>query len=236
MHDIPESWGAAVNIQSMVFGNMGDTSANGVAFTRYPSTGGNTLYGEFLINAQGEDVVAGIRTPQALTKASREAMGDKAASMEEAMPEVFGQFVAAVTKLEAHYRDMQDVEFTVEQGRLHLLQTRNGTRTAKVSLKVAVDMAHAGTISHSEAILRVDPSSLDQLLHPTIDPVAVRNVIASGLPASPGEAIGKIVFNSDEAERLCQAGESVILVREETSPEDIHGMHAARGVVTARGV
>jgi pyruvate,orthophosphate dikinase len=235
MHDIPESWGTAVNIQSMVFGNMGQTSATGVAFTRDPSTGDNTLYGEFLINAQGEDVVAGIRTPQALTRAGREAMGEKAPSMEEAMPEVFGQFVAAVGKLEAHYRDMQDVEFTVEQGTLYLLQTRSGKRTAKAALKIAVDMAQAGAITQDEAILRVDPSSLDQLLHPTIDPSATRDVIASGLPASPGAATGKIVFDSDEAERLGQAGESVILVREETSPEDIHGMHAARGVVTARG-
>jgi pyruvate, orthophosphate dikinase len=235
MHDIPESWGTAVNIQSMVFGNMGQTSATGVAFTRDPSTGDNALYGEFLINAQGEDVVAGIRTPQALTRAGREAMGETAPSMEEAMPEVFGQFVAAVDKLEAHYRDMQDVEFTVEQGTLYLLQTRSGKRTAKAALKIAVDMAQAGTITQNEAILRVDPASLDQLLHPTIDPSATRDVIASGLPASPGAATGKIVFDSDEAERLGQAGESVILVREETSPEDIHGMHAARGVVTARG-
>ena len=235
MHDIPESWGTAVNIQSMVFGNMGETSATGVAFTRDPSTGENALYGEFLINAQGEDVVAGIRTPQALTKAGRDKMGDVNPSMEEAMPDSFKEFVAAVDKLEAHYRDMQDVEFTVEQGRLYLLQTRNGKRTAKASLKMAVDMAEAGTISREEAILRVDPASLDQLLHPTIDPNAARDVIAAGLPASPGAATGKIVFDADEAERLGQAGESVILVREETSPEDIHGMHAARGVVTARG-
>ena len=235
MHDIPESWGTALNIQSMVFGNMGQTSATGVAFTRDPSTGENALYGEFLINAQGEDVVAGIRTPQALTKAGREKMGDKNPSMEEAMPGPFGEFVAAVDKLEAHYRDMQDVEFTVEQGRLYLLQTRNGKRTAKASLKMAVDMAQAGVISRDEAILRVDPASLDQLLHPTIDPGASRDVIGAGLPASPGAATGKIVFDADEAERLGQAGESVILVREETSPEDIHGMHAARGVVTARG-
>ncbi len=235
MHDIPESWGTAVNIQSMVFGNMGETSATGVAFTRDPSTGENALYGEFLINAQGEDVVAGIRTPQALTRAGREAMGDNSPSMEEAMPGPFGEFVAAVGKLETHYRDMQDVEFTVEQGRLYLLQTRNGKRTAKAALKVAVDMADAGIISREEAILRVEPSSLDQLLHPTIDPAAARDVIAAGLPASPGAATGKIVFDADEAERLGQAGESVILVREETSPEDIHGMHAARGVVTARG-
>ena len=235
MHDIPESWGTAVNIQSMVFGNMGESSATGVAFTRDPSTGDNALYGEFLINAQGEDVVAGIRTPQALTRAGREAMGDKKPSMEEAMPDSFKEFVAAIGKLESHYRDMQDVEFTIEQGRLYLLQTRAGKRTAKAALKMAVDMAQSGLIGREEAVLRVDPASLDQLLHPTIDPSAARDLIASGLPASPGAATGKIVFDADEAERLGQAGVSVILVREETSPEDIHGMHAARGVVTARG-
>ena len=235
MHDIPEAWGTAVNIQSMVFGNMGDTSATGVAFTRNPSTGEARLYGEFLINAQGEDVVAGIRTPQSLTKIAREEMGETSPSMEEAMPEVFGQFKAVVEKLEAHYRDMQDVEFTVEQGRLWMLQTRNGKRTAKAALKIAVDMAAEGVITEKEAVMRVEPSSLDQLLHPTIDPNAERDIIAQGLPASPGAATGKIVFDSDEAERLGSAGESVILVRDETSPEDIHGMHAARGVVTARG-
>ncbi len=235
MHDIPASWGTAVNIQSMVFGNMGDTSATGVAFTRNPSTGEKRLYGEFLINAQGEDVVAGIRTPQSLTKASREEMGDKSPSMEEAMPAVFAEFRETVGKLEAHYRDMQDIEFTVEQGRLWMLQTRNAKRTAKAALKVAVDMASEGVISEQEAISRIDPSSLDQLLHPTIDPAAERDVIAQGLPASPGAATGKIVFDSEEAERLGAAGEAVILVREETSPEDIHGMHAARGIVTCRG-
>jgi pyruvate,orthophosphate dikinase len=235
MHDIPESWGTAVNVQSMVFGNMGDTSATGVAFTRNPSTGDSRLYGEFLINAQGEDVVAGIRTPQSLTKASREEMGDVSPSMEEAMPVVFAEFKAVVEKLERHYRDMQDIEFTVERGRLWMLQTRNGKRTAKAALKIAVDMAAEGVISKAEAIGRVEPASLDQLLHPTIDPTAERDVIGAGLPASPGAATGKIVFNSDEAERLGAAGEAVILVRDETSPEDIHGMHAARGVVTARG-
>ncbi|MBA4001281.1 pyruvate, phosphate dikinase [Brevundimonas sp.] len=235
MHDIPESWGTAVNIQSMVFGNMGQTSATGVAFTRNPSTGEAKLYGEFLINAQGEDVVAGIRTPQSLTKAGREEMGESAPSMEEAMPEVFGQFVDVVGKLESHYRDMQDIEFTVEQGRLYMLQTRNGKRTAKAALKIAVDLAAEGVIGQEEAIQRVDPSALDQLLHPTLDPKAHRNVIAAGLPASPGAATGKVVFDSDEAERLGQLGDAVILVREETSPEDIHGMHAARGIVTARG-
>lgn len=236
MHDIPESWGTAVNIQSMVFGNMGDSSATGVAFTRNPSTGENRLYGEFLINAQGEDVVAGIRTPQALTKIAREEMGDRQPSMEEALPEVFVQFKAVVEKLEKHYRDMQDIEFTVEQGRLYMLQTRNGKRTAKAALKVAVDLASEGLITKEEAVMRVEPQSLDQLLHPTIDPASPREVIAVGLPASPGAATGKVVFTADEAERLGGAtGEAVILVREETSPEDIRGMDAARGVVTARG-
>ncbi len=235
MHDIPESWGTAVNVQSMVFGNMGETSATGVAFTRNPSTGEARLYGEFLINAQGEDVVAGIRTPQSLTKAGREEMGETAPSMEEAMPVVFGEFVDVIGRLESHYRDMQDIEFTVEQGRLWMLQTRNGKRTAKSALKIAVDLAAEGVISEEEAIARVEPSALDQLLHPTLDPKASRTVVASGLPASPGAATGRIVFDADEAERLSQLGDAVILVREETSPEDIHGMHAARGIVTARG-
>ena len=235
MHDIPESWGTAVNVQSMVFGNMGETSATGVAFTRNPSTGEARLYGEFLINAQGEDVVAGIRTPQALTRAAREEMGDSAPSMEEAMPVVFAEFKSVVERLERHYRDMQDIEFTVERGTLYMLQTRNGKRTAKAALKVAVDMAAEGLITEAEAVGRVEPSSLDQLLHPTIDPKAERIVIAAGLPASPGAATGKIVFSADEAERMGNLGESVILIRDETSPEDIHGMHAARGVVTARG-
>jgi pyruvate,orthophosphate dikinase len=235
MHDIPESWGTAVNIQSMVFGNMGDGSATGVAFTRNPSTGDNRLYGEFLINAQGEDVVAGIRTPQPLTKVAREEMGDKNPSMEEALPEVFAQFKDVVGKLEKHYRDMQDIEFTVEQGRLYMLQTRNGKRTAKAALKVAVDLANEGLIDKSEAVMRVEPASLDQLLHPTIDPSSPRDVVATGLPASPGAATGKVVFTAEEAEKLGGAGEAVILVREETSPEDIRGMDAARGIVTARG-
>jgi pyruvate,orthophosphate dikinase len=235
MHDIPESWGTAVNIQSMVFGNMGDGSATGVAFTRNPSTGDNRLYGEFLINAQGEDVVAGIRTPQPLTKVAREEMGDANPSMEEALPEVFAQFKEVVGRLERHYRDMQDIEFTVEQGRLYMLQTRNGKRTAKAALKVAVDLASEGLITKEEAVMRVDPASLDQLLHPTIDPASPRDVIATGLPASPGAATGKVVFTAEEAEKLGSAGEAVILVREETSPEDIRGMDAARGIVTARG-
>jgi pyruvate, orthophosphate dikinase len=235
MHDIPESWGTAVNVQSMVFGNMGESSATGVAFTRNPSTGENRLYGEFLINAQGEDVVAGIRTPQSLTRAAREEMGDDAASLEEAMPAVFAQFTEVVGKLERHYRDVQDIEFTVEQGRLYMLQTRSGKRTARAALKIAVDLAGEGLISREEAIGRVEPESLDQLLHPAIDPQAPRDVIAAGLPASPGAAVGKLVFDAGEAERLGTAGEAVVLVREETSPEDIHGMHAAKGIVTARG-
>ncbi len=235
MHDIPESWGTAVNIQSMVFGNMGETSATGVAFTRNPSTGENRLYGEYLINAQGEDVVAGIRTPQALTKIAREEMGEKNPSMEEALPEVFIQFKAVVERLETHYRDMQDIEFTVERGRLYMLQTRNGKRTAKAALKVAVDLASEGLITREEAVMRVEPASLDQLLHPTIDPTSARDVIATGLPASPGAATGKIVFTAAEAEAHGGSMGAVILVREETSPEDIRGMDAARGIVTARG-
>ena len=219
----------------MVFGNMGETSATGVAFTRNPSTGEAKLYGEFLINAQGEDVVAGIRTPQALTRAAREEMEETAPSMEEAMPQVFAQFTEVVGKLESRYRDMQDIEFTVERGQLYMLQTRNGKRTAKAALKVAVDLVAEGVISEDEAVQRVEPSSLDQLLHPTIDPAAARDVVAQGLPASPGAAVGEIVFDADEAERLAELGRPVILVREETSPEDIHGMHAARGVITCRG-
>jgi pyruvate,orthophosphate dikinase len=235
MHDIPESWGTAVNIQSMVFGNMGETSATGVAFTRNPSTGENRLYGEFLINAQGEDVVAGIRTPQSLTKAAREEMGEKSLSMEEALPEVFNQFKSVVGTLETHYRDMQDIEFTVEQGRLYMLQTRNGKRTAKASLKIAVDLASQGVITEEEAVMRIEAGALDQLLHPTIDPSSPRTVIATGLPASPGAATGQVVFDADEAERVAATGQPVILVREETSPEDIHGMHAAKAILTARG-
>jgi pyruvate,orthophosphate dikinase len=235
MHDIPESWGTAVNVQSMVFGNMGDTSATGVAFTRNPSTGENKLYGEFLINAQGEDVVAGIRTPQPITKAAREEMGDKNPSMEEAMPVVFAEFNDVVRRLERHYRDMQDIEFTVERGRLYMLQTRNGKRTARAALKIAVDLAAEGLITQDEAVMRVEPASLDQLLHPAIDPAAERDLYAAGLPASPGAATGKIVFTAEEAVRMDAAGEAVILVRDETSPEDIRGMDAARGVVTARG-
>jgi pyruvate,orthophosphate dikinase len=234
MHDIPEGWGTAVNVQAMVFGNLGETSATGVAFTRNPSTGEPALYGEFLLNAQGEDVVAGIRTPQALTRAARLEMGDTSPSMEEAMPDVFGEFCEAVASLERHYRDMQDIEFTIERGRLFLLQTRAGKRTAKAALRIAVDLAAEGVISRDEAIMRVEPAALDQLLHPTIDPGAQRDVIATGLPASPGAATGRIVFTAEAAVREGALG-PVILVRDETSPEDIRGMHAARGVVTARG-
>ena len=235
LQDIPASWGTAVNVQAMVFGNMGQTSATGVAFTRDPSTGENAYYGEYLINAQGEDVVAGIRTPQTLTKKSRLEMGESEPSMEEAMPEVYGELADVFARLEAHYRDMQDIEFTVEREKLWMLQTRSGKRTAKAALKIAVDMANAGMISTDEAVLRVEPMSLDQLLHPTLDPDAPRDLVATGLPASPGAAIGEVVFSSDEAEGLSKAGHKVILVRTETSPEDIHGMHAAQAIVTARG-
>lgn len=235
LHDIPESWGTAVNIQSMVFGNMGDTSATGVAFTRNPSTGEKRLYGEFLINAQGEDVVAGIRTPQDITEHARKESGSDKASMEVAMPDAFKELTRIYTQLEKHYRDMQDMEFTVEQGKLWMLQTRNGKRTAKAALRIAVDLANEGLITKKDAITRIDPASLDQLLHPTIDPVAKRDVIATGLPASPGAAAGEIVFSSDEAAKLQADGRKVILVRVETSPEDIHGMHAAEGILTTRG-
>ncbi len=235
LNGIPNDWGTAVNVQAMVFGNMGDTSATGVAFTRDPATGENVYYGEFLINAQGEDVVAGIRTPQYLTKAARERANAKPLSMEEAMPEVYGQLADVFRILETHYRDMQDIEFTVERGKLWMLQTRSGKRTAKAALKIAVDMANEGLITQDEAILRVEPSALDQLLHPTLDPNAKRDVLTKGLPASPGAASGKIVFDADTAEKAAADGQSVILVRVETSPEDIHGMHAAKGILTARG-
>ncbi len=235
LNDIPGDWGTAVNVQAMVFGNMGDTSATGVAFTRDPSTGQNAYYGEFLINAQGEDVVAGIRTPQYLTKAARETANAKPLSMEEAMPDAYAELAAVFDQLERHYRDMQDIEFTVQQGKLWMLQTRSGKRTAKAALKIAVDMAEEGLISREEAIARVDPQALDQLLHPTLDPKAARDVLTKGLPASPGAASGFAVFDSDTAERRSNAGDAVILIRTETSPEDIHGMHAARGILTARG-
>lgn len=235
LNDIPASWGTAVNIQAMVFGNMGDTSATGVAFTRDPAKGDRAYYGEFLINAQGEDVVAGIRTPQYLTTAAREAAGAKPLSMEEAMPVVFAELAKVFDLLETHYRDMQDIEFTVQQGKLWMLQTRSGKRTAKAALKIAVDMAEEGLITREEAVQRIDPAALDQLLHPTLDPKAPRDVLTKGLPASPGAASGQAVFDSDTAEKRAQAGDSVILIRTETSPEDIHGMHAARGILTARG-
>jgi len=235
LNDIPGGWGTAVNVQAMVFGNMGDTSATGVAFTRDPSKGDRAYYGEFLINAQGEDVVAGIRTPQYLTKTAREAAGAKPASMEEAMPETYTELARVFDLLETHYRDMQDIEFTVQQGKLWMLQTRSGKRTAKAALKIAVDMANEGLITREEAIARVDPAALDQLLHPTLDPKAPRDVLTKGLPASPGAASGIIVFDSDTAEKRAELGDAVILVRVETSPEDIHGMHAAKGILTARG-
>jgi pyruvate,orthophosphate dikinase len=235
LNDIPSEWGTAVNVQAMVFGNMGDTSATGVAFTRDPSKGDNAYYGEFLINAQGEDVVAGIRTPQYLTRTAREEANAKPLSMEEALPEVYTQLAGVFDTLEKHYRDMQDIEFTVQQGKLWMLQTRSGKRTAKAALKIAVDMANEGLITREEAILRVDPAALDQLLHPTLDPAATRDVLTKGLPASPGAASGKVVFDADTAEKRAAAGDAVILVRTETSPEDIHGMHAARGILTARG-
>ncbi|MDB5642764.1 MAG: pyruvate, phosphate dikinase, partial [Hyphomicrobiales bacterium] len=235
LNDIPASWGTAVNVQAMVFGNMGETSATGVAFTRNPSTGEHELYGEFLVNAQGEDVVAGIRTPQNITERARIGAHSDKPSMETVMPEVYHEFVRVTQLLEKHYRDMQDLEFTVERGKLWMLQTRGGKRTAKAALRIAVEMADEGLITQEEAITRVDPAALDQLLHPTIDPKAERKIIATGLPASPGAACGEIVFTSDEAEALKAAGKSVILVRVETSPEDIHGMHASSGILTTRG-
>ncbi|TIR29041.1 MAG: pyruvate, phosphate dikinase [Mesorhizobium sp.] len=235
LHDIPESWGTAVNVQAMVFGNMGETSATGVAFTRNPSTGEKMLYGEFLVNAQGEDVVAGIRTPQNITEAARIAAGSDKPSLQKLMPEAFQSFVTISDRLEKHYRDMQDLEFTVERGKLWMLQTRSGKRTAKAALKIAVDMARDKLISKEEAVARIDPASLDQLLHPTIDPKAARDVIGIGLPASPGAATGEIVFSSNDAEELKTQGRKAILVRIETSPEDIHGMHAAEGILTTRG-
>ena len=235
LNSIPAAWGTAVNVQAMVFGNMGETSATGVAFTRNPSTGEKNYYGEFLINAQGEDVVAGIRTPQALTKKARLEMGDDIPSMEESLPAVFLELSKTFERLENHYKDMQDIEFTVERGQLWILQTRSGKRTAKAAFKIAVDMAIAGQISSDDALLRIDPLSLDQLLHPTLDPNAKRDLLTMGLPASPGAAIGEVVFDSDEAEELKKAGKKVILVRTETSPEDIHGMHAAEAIITSRG-
>jgi pyruvate,orthophosphate dikinase len=235
LNNIPAEWGTAVNLQAMVFGNMGDDCATGVAFTRDPSTGEKAFYGEYLVNAQGEDVVAGIRTPQNLTLRGKQANNSKLPAMEEVMPDVFKQLDEVRTRLETHYKDMQDIEFTVQRGTLYMLQTRTGKRTAPAALKIAVDMVGEGLITEAEAVQRLDPNSLDQLLHPTLDPKAERRVIARGLPASPGAASGKIVFTADKAEVQANEGERVILCRTETSPEDIHGMHAAAGILTTRG-
>lgn len=235
LHDIPADWGTAVNVQAMVFGNMGDDCATGVAFTRNPSTGANEFYGEYLVNAQGEDVVAGIRTPQYLTRSAREAAGADLPSMEEVMPRVFADLVDVRGKLEAHFTDMQDLEFTVQQGKLWMLQTRTGKRTAAAALKIAVDMAEAGLIGKETAVRRIEPGALDQLLHPTLDPKAERRLIAHGLPASPGAASGRVVFSAEDAEVWAKKGEKVILVRIETSPEDIGGMHVSQGILTSRG-
>ena len=235
LNDIPQSWGTAVNVQAMVFGNMGETSATGVAFTRDPSTGERRFYGEFLVNAQGEDVVAGIRTPASISKDRRLQLRSDEPSLEEAMPEIYTRLTELAGRLETHYRDMQDIEFTVERGALFVLQTRSGKRTAQAAMKMAVEMCREGLISRDEAVLRLDPSQLDQLLHPAIAEDAVRDVFVKGLPASPGAAVGQIVFDSAEAVQLAQSGLPVILVRVETSPEDIRGMHAARAIVTARG-
>ena len=235
LNNIPVEWGTAVNVQSMVFGNMGETSATGVAFTRNPSTGAKELYGEYLINAQGEDVVAGIRTPQSITIQGKEQLGSILPSMQETMPEVFLELEKIYKKLEEHYRDMQDIEFTVQNKKLWMLQTRSGKRTAHAAVKIAVDMVNEKLINKNEALLRVDPASLDQLLHPTLDPKAQVKIIAKGLPASPGAASGIVVFSSQEAERRSENGDKVILVRVETSPEDIKGMHVSQGILTARG-
>jgi pyruvate,orthophosphate dikinase len=232
LHDIPAEWGTAVNVQTMVFGNMGNDCATGVCFTRDPSTGENVFYGEYLINAQGEDVVAGIRTPQPLSKAR--AKPDET-PLEEVMPGPYAELLRVRSALEQHYRDMQDLEFTIQQGKLYMLQTRNGKRTAAASLRIAVDMAREELIDQAEAVRRVNPAALDQLLHPTLDPKAPRILLAKGLPASPGAASGAVVFSADEAESRAQKGEAIILVRVETSPEDIHGMHAAQGILTTRG-
>ena len=235
LNDIPAEWGTAVNVQAMVFGNRGEDCCTGVAFTRNPATGENAFYGEYLVNAQGEDVVAGIRTPQQITIKGKQANGSKLPAMEEALPDVFRQLNETRLTLEKHYRDMQDIEFTVQQGKLYMLQTRTGKRTAAAALKIAVDMVGEGLIDKKEAVKRVDPASLDQLLHPTLDPQAKKDIIAKGLPASPGAACGKLVFSADEAEKRAASGEKVIRCSVETSPEDIHGMHAAQGIVTSRG-
>ncbi|MGE4219861.1 MAG: pyruvate, phosphate dikinase [Alphaproteobacteria bacterium] len=235
LHTIPEDWGTAVNVQAMVFGNMGEDCATGVAFTRDPSTGENVFYGEYLVNAQGEDVVAGIRTPQHLTLHGKQKNNSRLPAMEEVMPEVFQQLLGVRQRLEAHYKDMQDIEFTVQKGKLYMLQTRTGKRTAAAALKIAVDMVQEGVIDEATAVRRIEPSALDQLLHPTLDPKAKKTVIARGLPASPGAASGAVVFSADVAQTRAEKGDKVILVRIETSPEDIHGMHAAQGILTTRG-
>ena len=235
INSIPEDWGTAVNVQAMVFGNMGEDCATGVAFTRNPSTGAKEFYGEYLVNAQGEDVVAGIRTPQQVTIAGKKANNSTLPAMEEVMPTVFKQLDEVRQQLEKHYKDMQDIEFTVQQGKLYMLQTRNGKRTAAAALKIAVDLCSEGLIDEATAVARIDPASLDQLLHPTLDPKAKKEVVARGLPASPGAASGLVVFTADEAEDRATKGHEVILVRVETSPEDIHGMHAAVGILTTRG-
>jgi pyruvate,orthophosphate dikinase len=235
LHDIPADWGTAVTVQAMVFGNMGDDCATGVAFTRNPSTGANEFYGEYLVNAQGEDVVAGIRTPQYLTRAAREAASATLPSMEEVMPAVYRDLVEVRNKLEAHFTDMQDLEFTVQRGKLWMLQTRTGKRTAAAAVKIAVEMARDGLISKEKAVQRIEPEALDQLLHPMLDPKAERTILAHGLPASPGAASGRVVFSADDAETWSKAGEKVILVRIETSPEDIGGMHVSQGILTSRG-
>ncbi len=235
LNEIPDHWGTAVNVQAMVFGNLDDNSATGVAFTRNPSNGEKKFYGEFLINAQGEDVVAGIRTPQNITEEARLNANSKDVSLEMLMPNIYDDLISLSNKLESHYLDMQDIEFTIQQGKLWILQTRSGKRTSYAAIKIAVDMHEEGIISKEIAITRVDPNSLDQLLHPTIDDTAKFDVVAKGLPASPGAACGKIVFNADEAEKASNDGEKVILTRIETSPEDIHGMHAAQGILTTRG-
>ncbi|MBW4055144.1 MAG: pyruvate, phosphate dikinase [Proteobacteria bacterium] len=231
LNNIPAEWGTAVNVQSMVYGNMGDDCATGVAFTRDPSTGENYFYGEYLVNAQGEDVVAGIRTPQPINRAKATTLPP----MEEVMPECYQQLASIRSILEKHYKDMQDIEFTIEKGKLFMLQTRNGKRTAPAAIKIAVDMVAEGLIDEKTAVKRVAPEQLDQLLHPSLDPKAVKNIIAKGLPASPGAVSGTVVFTADEAESEAKTGRKVILVRVETSPEDIHGMHAAQGILTARG-
>ena len=235
LNQIPSEWGTAVNVQSMVFGNMGNDCATGVVFTRNPSDGSKEIYGEYLINAQGEDVVAGTRTPQYITKKASKDPSLKEKSMEQSMPKIFSQLKKILKILEKHYRDMQDVEFTVETNKLWMLQTRSGKRTAKSAVKIAVDMVKEKLISKKEAILRIDPNSLDALLHPTLDEESEINVIGKGLPASPGAASGKVVFTSEDAERLNSMMQDTILVRIETSPEDIHGMNAARGILTSRG-